>query len=58
MSKSRCLARERGIGTGACRRKNVEGRMDSTVEEGRFQGKEEGQAKRIPLGEVEESLSG
>ena len=33
-------------------------RVDSTVKEGRFQGGEEGQAKRTSLGEIEGSMSG
>ena len=32
--------------------------MDSTVKKGRFQGGEEGQARRASLGEVEGSVSG
>ena len=35
-----------------------EKRVDSTVKEGRFQGDEEGQARRASLGEVEGSMSG
>ena len=32
--------------------------MDSTVKESRFQGSEEGQARRVSLGEVEGSTGG
>ena len=45
--------RERGS-----ERENGEERVDSTVKEDRFQGGEGGQAKRVSLGEVEESMSG
>ena len=53
MSKGRTLARERGSEW-----EHKEGRVDSTVKEGRFLGGKGGQARRVSLGEVEESMSG
>ena len=52
VSESRILARE-----GGSERQYGEKRMDSTVKEGKFQGKEGGQAKRIIL-KVGRSMSG
>ena len=53
VSKSRTLAKKRGIGAEAWREKGV---LHS--EEGRFQLGEGGQAKGNSLGEVGESMSG
>ena len=44
--------------TGRPERKHEEKRVDSTVKEGRFQGGEGGQARKVSLGEVEGSMSG
>ena len=52
-SESRTLTRERGS-----EREHGEERMNSTVNEGRLQGGEGGQAKRASLEEVEGSMSG
>ena len=52
LSKSPTLARERTVGAGAW-----EERVDSTVKKGRFQGGEGGQAMRIFIGEVGESMN-
>ena len=52
--ESRTLARERG----GSERKHGEVRVDSTVNEGRFQGGKGGHAKRAALQEVEGSMSG
>ena len=43
---------------GGSEREHVEGRVDSGMKEGRFQGRKGGQARRASLGEVEESMSG
>ena len=53
MGESRTLARERG----SEREHGVE-RVDSTVNEGRFQGGKGGQARRASLEQVEGSMSG
>ena len=53
MGESRTLARE-----GGSERQYEEERVDSTVKEGRFQGGEGGQAKRISPGEEEGSIRG
>ena len=50
---SRTLARE-----GGSEREHGVERMDSTVNEGRFQGGKKGQARGASLEEVEESMSG
>ena len=39
-------------------REHGEERVDSTVKDGKFQGVEQGQARRASLGEVEGSMSG
>ena len=54
VGESRILARKGG---GSEREHRVE-RMDSTVNEGRFQERKEGQARRASLEQVEESMSG
>ena len=54
VGESRTLARERGRSE---REHGVE-RVDSTVNEGRFQGGQGGQARKATLGEVEGSMSG
>ena len=53
MGESRTLARVRGS-----ERKHGEERVDSTVNEGRFQGGLGGKAKRASLEQVEGSMSG
>ena len=53
VNESRIFARE-----GGSERKHGEERVDSTVKEGRFQGCEEGQTRRVSLGEVEGSMRG
>ena len=54
MGESRTLARERG----GSEREHEEKRVDSTVNEGRFQGGQGGQARRASLEQVEGSISG
>ena len=54
VGESRTLARKRG---GSEREHEVE-RVDSTVNEGRFQGGQGGKARRTSLEEVEQSMSG
>ena len=54
MGESRTLVRERG---GSEREHGVE-RVDSTMNEGRFQGGKGGQARRASLEQVEGSMSG
>ena len=54
MGESRTLASERG----GSEWEHGVGRVDSTVNEGRFQGGKGGQAKRASLEEVEGSMSG
>ena len=49
---------ERESYLGEIEREDGEERVDSTVKESRYQEGEEGQAKRVSLGEVEESTSG
>ena len=53
MGESRTLARE-----GGSEPEHGEGRVDSTIKEGRFQGGQGGQARRVSLGEVEGGMSG
>ena len=53
VGESRTLARERGS-----EREHGVGRVNSTVNEGRFQGGMGGQATRAPQEEVEGSMSG
>ena len=53
VGESRTLARERGSV-----REHGEERVDSTVKEGRFQGRKGGQAKRASLEEAEGGMSG
>ena len=53
MSESRTLASKREIRARAWREK-----VDSTVNEGRFQGGQGGQARRASLEQVEGSMSG
>ena len=43
---------------GGLEREHGEGRVDSTVNEGRFQGGNGGQAKRVSLEQVEGGMSG
>ena len=54
MNESYTLARKRG---GSEREHGVE-RVDSTVNEGRFQGADWGQARRASVEQVEGSMSG
>ena len=53
VDESRTLARKRGS-----EREHGEERVDSTVNEGRFQGGQGEQAKRASLEQVEGSMSG
>ena len=53
VSESRTLARVRGL-----EREHGQERVDSTVNEGRFQGEQGGQATRASLEQVEGSMSG
>ena len=53
MGESRTLVRE-----GGSEREHGVGRVDSTVNEGRFQGGMGGQARRASLEQVEGSMSG
>ena len=53
VGESRTLARVRGS-----EREHGVGRVDSTVNEGRFQGGQGGQARRASLEQVEGSMSG
>ena len=53
MSTSRTLARE-----GGSEREHGEKRVKSTVKENRFQGAENGQARRVSLEELDGSMSG
>ena len=43
---------------GESEREHGVGRVESTVKEGRFQGGKGGQARRVPLEQVERSMSG
>ena len=52
MGESRTLARE-----GGSEREHEEERVDSTVNEARFQGGEREQAKKASLGDVEQSMN-
>ena len=53
MSESSTLAREK-----RSEREHEEERVDSTVKEGRFQGGQGGQARRVSLREAEERING